>query len=119
MSWFLEALKFIESREGLKYLTGAALGAVATFGLNWRREHRRSLDTYRAPQRQAISDILAANFEFQARELELRMAQLELADRIAHLQQGFIDDSGPAQCRPRRRRPPHCSPSTMRLQSAD
>jgi hypothetical protein len=54
-----------------------------------------SLDTYRAPQRQAISDILAANFEFQARELELRMAQLELADKIAHLQQGFIDDSGP------------------------
>jgi hypothetical protein len=95
MSWFLEALKFIESREGFKYLTGAALGAVATFGLTWRREHRRSLDTYRAPQRQAISDILAANFDFQARELELRMEQLELFDRVAHLQQGFIDDSGP------------------------
>jgi hypothetical protein len=43
MSWFLDALKFIESREGLKYITGAALGAAATSGLNWRREHRRSL----------------------------------------------------------------------------
>ncbi|BBY41351.1 hypothetical protein MMAN_54850 [Mycobacterium mantenii] len=84
-----------ESREGLKYVTGGVIGSVATFGLAWRREHRRSLDTYRAPQRQAISDIVAANFEFQARELELRMAELELADRHAHLQEGVIDDNGP------------------------
>jgi hypothetical protein len=95
MAWLYEVLKFIESPEGVKYFIGAALGAVATFGLTWRREHRRSLDTYRAPQRQAISDILAANFEFQAREFELRMTQLELFDRVAHLPQGFIDDSGP------------------------
>lgn len=95
MSWVSEAVKFFESREGLKYVAGAVIGAVATFGLAWRREHRRSLDTYRAPQRQAISDIVAANFDFQARELELRTAQLELADRLAHLQEGFIDDSGP------------------------
>ncbi len=93
MSWFLDTLKFVESREGVKYLTGAALGAVATFGLTWRREHRRSLDTYRAPQRQAISDILAANFEFQARELDRRRALDELAE-MARQQQSFIDSTG-------------------------
>ena len=95
MSWALDAVKFLESREGLKFIAGGVIGSVATFGLAWRRERRRSLDTYRAPQRQAISDILAANFEFQARERELSMAQLELADRIVHLREGFIDDSGP------------------------
>lgn len=95
MAWYSGALGFIESPDGAKYLVGGAVGSLATFGLAWRREHRRSLDTYRAPQRQAVSEILAANFQFQARELELRIEQLELFDRIMSLQQGIIDTSGP------------------------
>src|ERR1700727_2821226 len=95
MAWYSGALGFIESPDGAKYLVGGVIGSLATFGLAWRREHRRSLDTYRAPQRQAVSEILAANFQFQARELELRIEQLELFDRIMSLQQGIIDTSGP------------------------
>lgn len=95
MSWLSQVLNFVESPEGVKYLIGAVLGALATFGLSWRREHRRSLDTYRAPQRQAVSDILAANFDYQARQLDLRIEQHALFEKIANLQQGFIDDSGP------------------------
>lgn len=93
MSWFAEALKFIESPGGVKFLTGGVLGALATFGLSWRREHRRSLDAYQAPQRQAISDTLAANFDYQQTELDRRRALSELA-QIAIQQQSFIDQSG-------------------------
>lgn len=60
-------------------------------GETWRREHWRSLDAYRAPQRQAIGDILTANFEFQARELDRRKALNELADKVIQ-QQSFIDE---------------------------
>lgn len=93
MAWLSDALKLIESGESVKYVIGGLVGSAVTWGLTWRRERRRSLDAYRAPQRQAIGDILTSNFEFQARELDRRRALDELAE-IARQQQSFIDQTG-------------------------
>lgn len=46
-----------------------------TYGLTWVRERRRTLDAYRAPQRQAIGDIVAATHALMLCELEARTAQ--------------------------------------------
>jgi hypothetical protein len=73
MTWLSAALPFVG---------GGVLGAGFTFGLTYRREHRRSLDAYRAPQRQAIGDIVAATHELMLRELELRTALTEAIQRI-------------------------------------
>ncbi|MEE6177553.1 hypothetical protein [Mycobacterium sp. 050134] len=79
--------------EVLKYVGTTAAGGLITYGLTWLREHRRSLDAYRAPQRQAIGEILAANFEFMARELDYRNAIAELAERATQ-PQSVIEQGG-------------------------
>ncbi|AYJ06359.1 hypothetical protein MAA44156_03430 [Mycobacterium avium subsp. avium] len=56
----------------LPYVGGGVFGAAVTYGLTWVRERRRTLDAYRAPQRQAIGDIVAATHELMLRELESR-----------------------------------------------
>src|ERR1700687_2835544 len=66
----------------LPYIGGGVLGAAVTYGLTWIREHRRTLDAYRAPQRQAIGDIVAATHDFMLRELESRTAQTEVIQHI-------------------------------------
>lgn len=66
----------------LPYVGGGVLGAAVTYGLTWLRERRRTLDAYRAPQRQAIGEIVAATHELMLRELELRTAQTELISHI-------------------------------------
>ncbi|UQX12612.1 hypothetical protein [Candidatus Mycobacterium methanotrophicum] len=48
----------------LPYVGGGVLGAALTYALTWVRERRRILDAYRAPQRQATGDIVAAAHEF-------------------------------------------------------
>lgn len=66
----------------LPYVAGGFFGAAVTFGLTWVRERRRTLDAYRAPQRQAIGDIVAATHEFMLRDLESRTAQTEVIQHI-------------------------------------
>lgn len=65
----------------LPYVGGGVLGAALTYGLTWVRERRRTLDAYRAPQRHAIGDIVAATHELMLRELESRTAQTEAIRR--------------------------------------
>lgn len=67
---------------GLPYVGGGVLGAAVTYALTWIRERRRTLDAYRAPQRLAIGDIVAATHELMLRELESRMAQTEVIEHI-------------------------------------
>jgi hypothetical protein len=66
----------------LPYIGGGVLGAVFTYGLTWFRERRRTLDAYRAPQRQAIGDIITATHELMVRELEMRTGLTELVECI-------------------------------------
>ncbi|MUM17776.1 hypothetical protein FZI91_14715 [Mycobacterium sp. CBMA271] len=63
-------------------LVGGAAGSLLTAGLAWLRERRRTLDAYRAPQRQAIGDLLATTHDLMLRELESRMVQIELVQHI-------------------------------------
>jgi hypothetical protein len=44
----------------LPFLSGGAAGSLVSFGLSWAQENRRSLEAYRAPQREAIEDIVTA-----------------------------------------------------------
>lgn len=46
---------------------GGLVGSGATYVLTWVREHRRTNDAYRAPQRQAVADILEATYELTLR----------------------------------------------------
>jgi hypothetical protein len=73
----------------LPYVGGGVLGSAVTYGLTWVREHRRTLDSYRAPQRHAIGDILAAAHEFQLSLLEWRRA---MTDLIEVMRQDCADD---------------------------
>lgn len=66
----------------LPYLGGGIFGAALTYGLTWMRERRRTLDAYRAPQRQAIADIVAATHEYMSCELEQRMLMQDLVRQI-------------------------------------
>jgi hypothetical protein len=50
----------------LPYIGSGALGGIVTFGLNWAREQRRVADAYRAPQRHAIGEILAAGMSYSS-----------------------------------------------------
>ncbi|WP_099025951.1 hypothetical protein [Mycolicibacterium palauense] len=61
----------------LPYVGGGVFGALFTYGVTWVREHRRTLDAYRSPQRQAIGDILTATNTLMVRELESRTALLD------------------------------------------
>jgi hypothetical protein len=62
----------------LPYVGGGVLGASVTYGLTWMRERRRTLDAYRAPQRQAIADIVAATHTYRLCELEQRTLLTDL-----------------------------------------
>lgn len=68
----------------LPYLGGAAFGAALTYGLTWLRERRRTLDAYRAPQRRAIAEIVAATHEYMSCELEQRTL---MEDLIRHIRE--------------------------------
>jgi hypothetical protein len=71
----------------LPYVGGGVFVAAVTYGLTWVRERRRTLDAYRAPQRHAIGDIVAATHELMLRELESRTAQTEV---IQHIRQDVL-----------------------------
>ncbi|MGV0740321.1 hypothetical protein ABQF35_28580 [Mycobacterium syngnathidarum] len=64
----------------LPYVGSGALGGIVTFGLNWAREQRRVVDAYRAPQRHAIGEILAAGHELQLRGFHWRRALADLIE---------------------------------------
>jgi hypothetical protein len=69
---------------------GGVLGAFLTYGLSWFRERRRTLDAYRAPQRAAIADIVAATHEllmqqFLWRDLSLAFIELDRENRLDEL----------------------------------
>lgn len=66
-----------------------AVGSSLTYAFTWWRERRRMQDAYRAPQRQAIGDILASAHEFQLRALNWRRA---LTDLIAEIRQDRADN---------------------------
>jgi hypothetical protein len=66
MSWISAALP---------YVGGGVLGSAVTYSLTWFREHRRTADAYRAPQRLAIGDIVTATHQYMLRELENRTLQ--------------------------------------------
>jgi hypothetical protein len=69
----------------LPYLGGGFFGAASTYAVTLPRERRRSLDTYRAPQRQAIGEIVTATHELMLRELEARTV---LTDQIEQIRRG-------------------------------
>lgn len=66
--------------EVLPYIGSGALGGIVTFGLNWAREQRRVVDAYRAPQRHAIGEILAAGHQLQLRGFHWRRALADLIE---------------------------------------
>jgi hypothetical protein len=73
--------------EALKYIGSGALGAAVSWGLSWIREHRRTLDAYRAPQRDAIGEIIVATHAFMMRELEMRTSMAEMVEQIRQISQ--------------------------------
>lgn len=75
----------------LPYIGGGVLGSAVTYGLTWVREHRRTVDSYRAPQRQAIGDILAAAHELRRCNLD---ASLAMADMIELIRQDQTPTDG-------------------------
>jgi hypothetical protein len=62
----------------LPYVGGGVLGASVTYGLTWVRERRRTLDSYRAPQRAAIGDIITAVHGLALAEFDMRTFLTEL-----------------------------------------
>lgn len=73
--------------ETLKYIGSGALGAAVSWGLSWVREHRRTVDAYRTPQRQAIGEIIAPTHALMMRELEMRTGMTELVEQIRQIRQ--------------------------------
>lgn len=59
-----------------------AVGSSLTYGFTWWREHKRMQDAYRAPQRQAIGDILAAAHELRRRNLDAAHAMEDMIELI-------------------------------------
>jgi hypothetical protein len=68
----------------LPYVGGGLLGAGLTYALTWVRERRRTLDAYRAPQRQAIGEIVTAAHQFLMREVETRFLFTEFIGHLRH-----------------------------------
>jgi hypothetical protein len=64
----------------LTLIGGGVAGALLTYGLSWWRERRRTLDSYRAPQREAIGGIIAATHELLLRETDFSQAMGDLAN---------------------------------------
>lgn len=58
---------------------GGFVGSALTFGLTWRRENRRTQDSYRAPQREAIAGIVAASHRLVVSEMAFRRIMNDLA----------------------------------------
>ena len=63
----------------LTVICSGIAGSAFTYGLTWVRERRRTNDAYRAPQRVAIGDIVAATYELTLRVYALRDVNEELA----------------------------------------
>ncbi len=63
----------------LTVIGGGIAGSALTYGLTWVREHRRTNDAYRAPQRVAIADIVEATYELTLRIYAFRDVCEELA----------------------------------------
>jgi hypothetical protein len=59
-----------------------AVGSSLTYAFTWWRERRRMQDAYRAPQRQAIGDILAAAHELRRRNLDASLAMADMIELI-------------------------------------
>jgi hypothetical protein len=55
------------SASWLSIVGGGVVGALLAFLLTWYREHRRSAEAYRAPQRLAVADIVATTNELVTR----------------------------------------------------
>ena len=53
-------------------ILGGAVGSSLTYTLTWWRERRRMKDAYRAPQREAIGEIVAATHELLVAESTMR-----------------------------------------------
>jgi hypothetical protein len=85
----------------LHVVLGGAIGSSVAFGLSWLREHRRTTDAYRAPQRQAIGELIAAAHELQLRILNFRA---DLSDLIDDMRQDRTDDLGSLDVRLRQSR---------------
>jgi hypothetical protein len=68
-----------------------AVGSSLTYVFTWWRERKRMQDAYRAPQRQAIADILAAAHELRRRNLD---ASLAMADMIELIRQDQTPTDG-------------------------
>jgi hypothetical protein len=66
----------------LPYVGGGLLDAGLTYALTWFRERRRTLDAYRAPQREAIGEIVTAAHQFLMREVETRFLFTEFVERL-------------------------------------
>lgn len=69
-------------------VSGAA-GSSLTYAFTYLRERKRMQDAYRAPQRQAIAEILTAGHEFQLSALNWRRVQ---ADLIAEIRQSRTEN---------------------------
>lgn len=70
------------------FISGA-VGSLLTYVLSWWRERNRMKDAYRAPQREAIVEILTAAHEFQLCALSWRRV---LTDLIAEMRQGRVEN---------------------------
>jgi hypothetical protein len=81
MAWLPEALKYIGS---------GAIGALVSWGLSWLRERRRTIDAYRAPQRQAIGEIITATHALMKSELDRRLAMNELVKVMRQEQENVV-----------------------------
>ena len=62
----------------LNVICAGIAGSGLTYGLTWVRERRRTNDAYRAPQRVAIGDIVAATYELTLRVYAFRDVSEEL-----------------------------------------
>jgi hypothetical protein len=51
----------------LAVIGGGVAGGFLTYALTFYREHRRTAEGYRAPQRQAVADIVGATYELDSR----------------------------------------------------
>lgn len=57
---------------------GGIAGSCLTYALTWFRERRRTIDSYRQPQRHAIGDIVAATHQLLVAEGDLRRLAVDL-----------------------------------------
>jgi len=63
-------------------LISGTAGSSLTYAVTYVRERKRTQDAYRAPQRQAIGDIIAAGHELQLRVLDWCRVLTDLVEEI-------------------------------------